>query len=152
MGLGSGIRDPGSGKNPSRIQVSERHRIPDPDPQHCCGAEPAFELRPAIQQASALPAEPRCTLRATLHPIVQSCINIVLHFHWGITGTKKQSPPPPQKKTFVLQRSLQPSRFSPEDRLRRPKNSSKYEILNFLYYLESFWSSWIRIHQTWPNM
>jgi hypothetical protein len=35
MGLGSGIRkkpipDPGS-----RIQGSKRHRIPDPDPQHC---------------------------------------------------------------------------------------------------------------------
>jgi hypothetical protein len=26
------------------------------------GAEPGFELGPAIQQASALPAEPRCTL------------------------------------------------------------------------------------------
>jgi hypothetical protein len=30
MGLGSGIRDPGSGKNLSRIQGSKRHRIPDP--------------------------------------------------------------------------------------------------------------------------
>ncbi len=35
MDLGSGIRkkpipDPGS-----RIQGSKRHRIPDPDPQHC---------------------------------------------------------------------------------------------------------------------
>jgi hypothetical protein len=40
MGLGSGIRDPGSGKKTysgSRIRVhgSKRHRIPDPDPQHC---------------------------------------------------------------------------------------------------------------------
>jgi hypothetical protein len=37
MGLGSGIRDPGSGKtySGSRIQGSKRHRIPDPDPQHC---------------------------------------------------------------------------------------------------------------------
>ncbi len=37
MGLGSGIRDP---EKPipdpgSRIQGSKRHRIPDPDPQHC---------------------------------------------------------------------------------------------------------------------
>jgi hypothetical protein len=30
----SGIRNPGSGKNLSRIQGSKRHRIPDPDPQH----------------------------------------------------------------------------------------------------------------------
>jgi hypothetical protein len=35
MGLGSGIRDPGSGKTYSvLIQGSKRHRIPDPDPQH----------------------------------------------------------------------------------------------------------------------
>ncbi len=39
MVLGSGIRDPGSGKKPipdpgSRIQGSKRSRIPDPDPQH----------------------------------------------------------------------------------------------------------------------
>jgi hypothetical protein len=33
MGLGSGIRYPGSGKNLFRIQGSKRHRIPDP--QHC---------------------------------------------------------------------------------------------------------------------
>jgi hypothetical protein len=34
---GSEIRDPGSGKTYSRsgIQGSKRHRIPDPDPQHC---------------------------------------------------------------------------------------------------------------------
>ncbi len=31
-----GIRDPGSGKNLFRIQGLKRHRIPDPDPQHCC--------------------------------------------------------------------------------------------------------------------
>jgi hypothetical protein len=30
MGLGSGIRDPGFGKNLSRIRGSKRHRIPDP--------------------------------------------------------------------------------------------------------------------------
>ena len=37
MGLGFGIWDPGSRKNlfRSRIQASKRHRIPDPDPQHC---------------------------------------------------------------------------------------------------------------------
>jgi hypothetical protein len=37
MDLGSGIRDPGSGKTYSgfRIQGSKRHRILDPDPQHC---------------------------------------------------------------------------------------------------------------------
>jgi hypothetical protein len=31
-------RDPGSGQKPIpdlRIQESKRHRIPDPDPQHC---------------------------------------------------------------------------------------------------------------------
>ncbi len=43
MVLGSGIRDPGSEiRDPektysgSRTQGSKRHRIPDPDPQHCC--------------------------------------------------------------------------------------------------------------------
>jgi hypothetical protein len=37
MGLGSGIRDPGYGKNLFRIRIpgSKRHRIPDPDPQNC---------------------------------------------------------------------------------------------------------------------
>jgi hypothetical protein len=37
LGLGSGIRDPGSEKNLFRIPVqgSKRHRIPDPGPQHC---------------------------------------------------------------------------------------------------------------------
>jgi hypothetical protein len=39
MVLGSGIRDPGSGKtySGSRIQGSKSNqsRIPDPDPQHC---------------------------------------------------------------------------------------------------------------------
>jgi hypothetical protein len=43
MGLGSGIRkkpipDPesrGQKGTGSRIQGSKRHRIPDPDPQHC---------------------------------------------------------------------------------------------------------------------
>jgi hypothetical protein len=39
MVLGSGIRNPGSGKtySGSRIpdQGSKSHRIPDPDPQHC---------------------------------------------------------------------------------------------------------------------
>jgi len=42
MVLGSGIRDPGSEiRDPektysgSRSQGSKRHRIPDPDPQHC---------------------------------------------------------------------------------------------------------------------
>jgi hypothetical protein len=33
MDLGSEIRE--FGKNLSRIQGSKRHRIPDPDPQHC---------------------------------------------------------------------------------------------------------------------
>ncbi len=44
------------------------------------GAEPRFELGPAIQQASALSTEPRCTLKshaapfwATLHPTEQRC-------------------------------------------------------------------------------
>jgi hypothetical protein len=35
MGLGSGIRDPEKTYSGSRIQWSNRHRIPDPDPQHC---------------------------------------------------------------------------------------------------------------------
>jgi hypothetical protein len=37
MGLGSGIRDPEKTYFGSRIRVqgSKRHRIPDPDPQHC---------------------------------------------------------------------------------------------------------------------
>jgi hypothetical protein len=41
MGLGSGIRDPGSEKtySGSRIQGSKRHRIPDPDPQHWIRSE-----------------------------------------------------------------------------------------------------------------
>jgi hypothetical protein len=29
------VWDPGCGKNSSRIQVSKKHRIPEPDPQHC---------------------------------------------------------------------------------------------------------------------
>jgi hypothetical protein len=39
------------------------------------GVDPRFELGPALQQASALPTEPRCilkpccTLRARLHPM-----------------------------------------------------------------------------------
>ncbi len=32
---GLGIRDTRSGKNLSRIQGPKKHRIPDPDPQHC---------------------------------------------------------------------------------------------------------------------
>jgi hypothetical protein len=35
MGLGSEIRDPEKIYSGSRIQGSERHRIQDPDPQHC---------------------------------------------------------------------------------------------------------------------
>jgi hypothetical protein len=33
------VWDPGSGKNLFRIQIpgSKRHRIPEPDPQHCYG-------------------------------------------------------------------------------------------------------------------
>ncbi len=44
---GSGIRDPGSGKNLSRIQGSKRHRIPDPDPQQCLVATFALTIRHA---------------------------------------------------------------------------------------------------------
>jgi hypothetical protein len=29
------IRDPGSGNNLSQIQGSKKHRLLDPDPQHC---------------------------------------------------------------------------------------------------------------------
>jgi hypothetical protein len=43
MGLGFGIRDPGSGKNLFRIQGSKRHRIPDPDPQYCLSEHPRDE-------------------------------------------------------------------------------------------------------------
>jgi hypothetical protein len=46
MGLGSGIRDPGSGiqKKPipdpgSRGQKGTGSQIPDPDPQHCWGGK-----------------------------------------------------------------------------------------------------------------
>jgi hypothetical protein len=35
MGLGSGIRDPEKTYSGARIQGSKRHRILDPDPQHC---------------------------------------------------------------------------------------------------------------------
>jgi hypothetical protein len=35
MALGSEIRDPEKSYSGSRIQGSKRHRIPDPDPQHC---------------------------------------------------------------------------------------------------------------------
>ena len=34
---GSEIRDKEKTYSGSRIQVSKRHRIPDPDPQHCIG-------------------------------------------------------------------------------------------------------------------
>jgi hypothetical protein len=34
---GSEIRDPEKTYSGSRIQGSKRHRIPDPDPQHCSG-------------------------------------------------------------------------------------------------------------------
>jgi hypothetical protein len=33
---GSEIRDPEKTYSESRIQGSKRHRLPDPDPQHCC--------------------------------------------------------------------------------------------------------------------
>jgi hypothetical protein len=36
MGLGSGIRKKPIPDPQSRIQESKRHRIQDPDPQHCC--------------------------------------------------------------------------------------------------------------------
>jgi hypothetical protein len=32
----SHLWDPGSGQNSSRILGLKKHRIPDPDPQHCC--------------------------------------------------------------------------------------------------------------------
>ncbi len=35
MDMGSEIRDPVKTYSGSRIQGSKRHRIPDPDPQHC---------------------------------------------------------------------------------------------------------------------
>ncbi len=44
IGSGYGIRDPGSRKNLFRIQGSKRHRIPDPDPQHCIRPVPYFFL------------------------------------------------------------------------------------------------------------
>ncbi len=36
MALGSGIRDPRSGKNLFRIPDPGVKKAPDPDPQHCC--------------------------------------------------------------------------------------------------------------------
>ncbi len=36
---GFGIRDPEKTYSGSRIQVSKRHRIPDPDPPHWLNAE-----------------------------------------------------------------------------------------------------------------
>jgi len=47
MGLGPGIRDPGSGKILFKIldTGSKRHRIPDPDPQHCRHAYLKMEER-----------------------------------------------------------------------------------------------------------
>ncbi len=41
---GSEIRDPEKTYSGSRIQGSKRHRIPDPDPQHC---SPSYDLAPA---------------------------------------------------------------------------------------------------------
>ncbi len=35
MDMGSGIRNPEKTYSGSRIKGSKRHRIPDPDPQHC---------------------------------------------------------------------------------------------------------------------
>jgi hypothetical protein len=46
--LGSEIRDPEKTYSGSRIQGSKRHRIPDPDPQHCVNG---FKLMPAIFEA-----------------------------------------------------------------------------------------------------
>ncbi len=37
------------------------------------GAEPRFELGPALQQASALPSEPRCVFKRPKRPPVHSC-------------------------------------------------------------------------------
>jgi hypothetical protein len=49
MGLGSGIQDPGSGKNLLRIPESKRHRIPDLDPQHCLkGTSNALKTRKVV--------------------------------------------------------------------------------------------------------
>ncbi len=105
MVVRSGIRDPGSGKNPFRIPDPGVKKAPDPGSATLlCGlcnryihtsfsykhslrpisissqlsaqraeppwvAEPRFELGPALQQASALPTEPRCC-RKLLQPTV----------------------------------------------------------------------------------
>jgi hypothetical protein len=42
MDLGSEIRDPEKTYSGSRIPGSKRHRIPDPDPQHCLEASIHF--------------------------------------------------------------------------------------------------------------
>jgi hypothetical protein len=45
MGLGSAIRDPEKTYSGSRIQGPKRHRIPDPDPQHCLPHYEKLELK-----------------------------------------------------------------------------------------------------------
>ncbi len=47
------------------------------------GAEPRFQLRPAIHQASELPTELRCTLRATLHAKLRCTLTMI---YTGITS------------------------------------------------------------------
>ncbi len=43
LGSGSEIRDPEKTYSGSRIQGSKRHRIPDPDPQHCNVGNPGSD-------------------------------------------------------------------------------------------------------------
>jgi hypothetical protein len=52
MGLGSEIRDPEKTYSGSRIQESKRHRIPDPDPQHCFYHQVKILRKTSISTAS----------------------------------------------------------------------------------------------------
>jgi hypothetical protein len=45
------------------------------------GAEPRFELGPALQQASALPTEPHCTLTEPHCTLCVSFISLILYLY-----------------------------------------------------------------------
>jgi hypothetical protein len=62
MGLGSGIRDPGSGKNLSRIPDPGVKKAPDP--QHCfCGSFLPSWIRIQLGSGSANPGLKKDTLK-----------------------------------------------------------------------------------------
>jgi hypothetical protein len=89
MGLGSGIRDPGSGKNLFRIPDPESRgqkgtgsRIPDPDPQH-------WGKLTVLNLPMALPQEIMASIVASE---VWSALTTSNSFMTG-TGLKKWRPP-----------------------------------------------------------